>query len=102
MQVQPRLKGSFFSWSRDWLMIAKPFPHPPWNGCNRRPPTIDSRPLHVPAQSKRGLSLPRAWVRFLAETGETGGSYSLLETDSPEGTGPNPHSHPEAEQWFYV
>lgn len=37
---------------------------------------MDSDPLHVPAQSREVYGFREHRFRFLAETGETGGSYS--------------------------
>ena len=40
--------------------------------------------------------------RFLVEEADSGGSYSLLEIESPADTGPNPHVHETAEEGFYL
>ena len=41
-------------------------------------------------------------MRFLATTVETAGRYSFLAVDVPVGSGPPPHVHQEADEWFYV
>ena len=40
--------------------------------------------------------------RFLATTVETAGRYSFLDIDVAVGSGPRPHVHPKADEWFYV
>ena len=40
--------------------------------------------------------------RFLATTVETAGRYSFLDIDVAVGSGPRPHVHQKADEWFYV
>jgi mannose-6-phosphate isomerase-like protein (cupin superfamily) len=41
-------------------------------------------------------------MRFFATTNETAGRYSFLTVDVQVGSGPRPHIHQEADEWFYV
>jgi mannose-6-phosphate isomerase-like protein (cupin superfamily) len=41
-------------------------------------------------------------MRFLATTVETAGRNSFLAVDVTVGSGPPPHVHQEADEWFYV
>jgi hypothetical protein len=41
-------------------------------------------------------------MRFFATTNETAGRYSFFAVDVPVGSGPSPHVHQEADEWFYV
>ncbi len=59
-------------------------------------------PFHVTAGSAPVRAMGEHQFRFLASHGQTGGSYSLMEVVSPEGSGPGPHQHEEAEEHFVV
>jgi quercetin dioxygenase-like cupin family protein len=41
-------------------------------------------------------------VQCIATEGQTGGSYSFLEIAVPAGSGPPPHQHDGADEFFYV
>lgn len=56
----------------------------------------------VRAASARESQFLSARFRFLATTVETAGRYSFLALDVPVGSGPRPHIHQEADEWFYV
>lgn len=61
------------------------------------PPPRHLRPTELPPFAFREHTF-----RFLIEAADSGGSYSLLEIESPAGTGPNPHVHETAEEGFYL
>jgi mannose-6-phosphate isomerase-like protein (cupin superfamily) len=62
----------------------------------------DTDAFVVRAASARESQFLSSRFRFLATTVETAGRYSFLHVDVPVGSGPRPHVHPEADEWFYV
>ncbi|MCL9803984.1 cupin domain-containing protein [Flavobacterium amniphilum] len=40
--------------------------------------------------------------RIILSGKQTGGSHAVIEMSVPPGAGPNPHSHPDFEETFYV
>lgn len=61
-----------------------------------------SDPRVVPANSSPTVMAGADTVHCIATAEHTGGSYSFLEIEIPEGSGPPPHEHPSADEFFYV
>jgi quercetin dioxygenase-like cupin family protein len=61
-----------------------------------------NRPLHVRAATSPSYSFREHAFRFLVTGEKSGGSYSLMEIISPQGSGPAPHVHAAAEEHFVV
>ena len=60
----------------------------------------DSR--HVPAGRGDIYAFDEHIFRFLSTAEDTGGSYSAMEIISPQDSGPGPHTHDEAEEFFLL
>ena len=58
--------------------------------------------LHAPAFSSPVYVFREHELRFLVTGHQSGGSYSLMEITSPLGSGPDLHTHDEAEEHFVV
>jgi mannose-6-phosphate isomerase-like protein (cupin superfamily) len=63
-------------------------------------PDTDVFVVRAASAPERMVGLDR--MRFLATTVETAGRYSFLAVDVPIGSGPGPHVHQKADEWFYV
>jgi quercetin dioxygenase-like cupin family protein len=61
-----------------------------------------NRFMHIPAGEKRAYWVHGSLFRFLVSGEETGGSCSAVEILVTPGNGAAPHSHPDANQQYYV
>jgi quercetin dioxygenase-like cupin family protein len=64
--------------------------------------SASSEPLVVPAGTSPTVTAGADLVHCIATAEHTGGSYSFLEIDIPAGSGPPPHQHDSADEFFYL
>ncbi len=62
----------------------------------------DKQSSYVRAQDGERLSVIGTAVRFLCTGSNTGGGFSLLEVELPEGSGAPPHHHPWDECYYLL
>jgi quercetin dioxygenase-like cupin family protein len=62
----------------------------------------ESEPLVVPSGTSPTAMAGADLVHCIATAEHTGGSYSFLEIHIPAGSGPPPHQHDAADEFFYM